>query len=141
MSPPRRLRERRSQGFGSGVSASHSCQEEKMILIPTTELEEGMVVAKEIRGKDQSLLLRKGAQLTPTSIQLLQLLHVNGVYIDVEGTEDIQVEDIVAPEVRTECQRTIERAMNGFQRQAGARKLALDGRMVEQATYDMVEQL
>ncbi len=112
-----------------------------MILIPTSELEEGMVVAKEIRGQDQALLLRKGAQLSPTSIQLLQLLHVNGVYVDVEGTEDIQVEDIVSPEIRTECQRTIERAMNGFQRQAGARKLALDARMVEQATYGMVEEL
>ncbi|HLV80412.1 MAG TPA: HD-GYP domain-containing protein [Chthonomonadaceae bacterium] len=112
-----------------------------MILTPISEIEDGVFVAKDIRDRDNRLLLKRGSQLTAPVIQLLRQLQVVAIYVEQEGTEDICAEDIVPAEVRVHCQVMIGEALKHFQQKANANGVRLDNQGVQEATYDLVEEL
>jgi HD-GYP domain-containing protein (c-di-GMP phosphodiesterase class II) len=112
-----------------------------MVLTPLSELTEGMCVAKEIRDRHNRLLLARGSKLTHSYIGLLKRLHVVGVYIEQEGTDDICAEDVVPTEARVHCQQVIGQAMQSFERQANAKNVLFDSRGVQTATFDLVDEL
>ncbi len=112
-----------------------------MILLSTSELAAGTYTATDLHDENNRLLLKGGSLLTDKHVELLQSRKVQSVYVEKEGTEDICPKDVVAPELRTECQTALARAMKGLSRQAEARQIAIDTQVIHELTTGLVEEL
>lgn len=112
-----------------------------MILIPITELTDGMTTARPIFTHDHKLLLKKGAALTGDIIRMLGRRRIGAVYIEEAGTEDIAPNDLIDPALRVHCHQVMSEAMMGFQNHADARNMSIKHEAIRDATYDIVEQI
>ena len=68
-----------------------------MKLVKVDDLEPGKILAKPIYGADQTVLLKKGTELTPKYIQRLKKLRVRTIYIkevDKDGFKSLSEEEI-----------------------------------------------
>ncbi len=99
------------------------------------------MLARDLHGKNNRLLLCQGAILDYTSMRLLNRMGINAIYVHNPDLEDVTVEDVIAPQLRTDCQDSLKKAMHGFQSQAQSRKISVDTRAVENTTSEMVDQL
>ena len=112
-----------------------------MLLTPAAEWSPGMVLARDLHGKNNRLLLCQGAHLDTAAIRLLNRMGITAVYVHNPDLEDVIVEDVVPPQLRTDCQESLKKAMLGFQTQAQNRKLSVNTRDVEDTTSELVDQL
>lgn len=112
-----------------------------MILMSTSEHVTGKYTATDLRDQSNRLLLKKGALLTDSHVQLLQALKVQSIYVEMEGTEDICPEDVVAPELRVECQAALSRSLEGLTHQANIRQIAVDSQAIQKLMHGLVEDL
>lgn len=70
-----------------------------MRFVPTAELERGMKVARDIVFTTQAAILKKNTYLTDNYLKFLTEKGFLGVYIADEMSEDIEIEDLVDPEI------------------------------------------
>ena len=112
-----------------------------MLLTPASEWMPGMVLARDLHGKNNRLLLCQGAKLDSAGMRLLNRMGITAIYVHNPDLEDVTVEDVIPPQLRTDCQHSLKKAMHGFQAQAMHRKISVDTRAVENTTSEMVDQL
>lgn len=77
-----------------------------MVFLPTSQVQEGMKLARDLRMFDSSfghsVLLRKGQTITESAIIRIISLGFSGLYIDDGAGDDIEVESGVNEELRAE---------------------------------------
>ncbi len=77
-----------------------------MVFLPTSQVQEGMKLARDLRMFDSSfghsVLLRKGQTITESAIIRIISLGFSGLYIDDGAGDDIEVESGVRDELRAE---------------------------------------
>lgn len=113
-----------------------------MIFSTTLDLTPGQTVARSVYGKDNHLLMKRGYELTLSSIALLTELTISGIYLEEEGTDDICPTDVVEPESRIKCQNALERAFAGLQKGASnGKRVMVNPAQIEAATREMVGSL
>ena len=72
-----------------------------MIYIPITNARAGMTLAKSIAAPNgMYALLQQGEVLTDLTIKKLAYHQVDGIYIEMEGSEDIEPKGVLRPEVK-----------------------------------------
>ena len=82
-----------------------------MRYVPTGCLREGMMLAKNLYGINNSLVLAQGQRLTAKYIEKLYHLGYQGVYIDDDLTRDIEIVNVIKDELR---QKTVATVRNVF---------------------------
>ena len=84
---------------------------------PIGKLKPGMVLGQPLHayyGARRSLLLGRGAEITPALIDRLLSIGYPAVYIEEEGTEDIAPGDILAEETTATAMQTVSEFYNEF---------------------------
>jgi HD-GYP domain-containing protein (c-di-GMP phosphodiesterase class II) len=79
-----------------------------MRFVPVEGLAEGMVVGKNLYDKNHSLLLKKGFAIKGAYIDRIISLGYQGVYVDDELSEDIEVRDVIDDEIRMKMIQTVK---------------------------------
>lgn len=91
-----------------------------MVLMPVSMLREGMTIAKDIETNSSFHsyipLIRRGVCLTPPMITNLERHHIDSVYIELNGTEDVVATDVVSSELKNDALRQIEKAFRTYQK-------------------------
>lgn len=74
-----------------------------MIYIPLSRARTGMTLAKSISAPSGLYaLLQRGEVLSPAIIERLNAHNIDGLYIEMEGSEDIEPTSVLRPEVKME---------------------------------------
>lgn len=89
-----------------------------MIFLPTSQVECGMKLARDLRMYDEayghSVLLRRGQTITEGALRRIKTLGFSGLYID-DGVEDEEMRNAGLPdELRTECISAIKSLFLSF---------------------------
>lgn len=79
-----------------------------MRYVPAGQLQPGMVLGQGLHDASGRMLLAPNTSLTNENITYIKFLGTAGVYIDDEITRDIQVTDVVRPEVKSEAVSMIQ---------------------------------
>lgn len=79
-----------------------------MRFLSIDSIQEGMVVAKPVWGKNDELLINRGAVLFPSYIRRLKQLGYMGIYIEDELSKDITVPDIIDDSLRLEALKALK---------------------------------
>ena len=74
-----------------------------MRYIPVNQLKNGMILGQDIHDAAGRMLLAKRLVLSEENISYIAFLGIPGVYIDDDFTKDIQIEEIVRPEIRQQA--------------------------------------
>jgi HD-GYP domain len=89
-----------------------------MIYISSNNLQSGMILAQEVWGKSSFLpLVQSGTVLNPSTISRLISKGIQGVYIELEGCEDITVNEIITMEEKIRVTNEIEKIFKSLQLQ------------------------
>ena len=109
-----------------------------MRFIPTNCLRKGMVLARSIYGTGGVLLLPRGEALKTEFISHLTSHGFQGVYIDDELSEEIQIENIVSDELRNSAEAAVSAIFEQVQT-SGASKDLTDA--AENAVQKITEEI
>ncbi len=71
-----------------------------MRYIPVDQLKNGMILGQDIHDAAGRMLLAKRLLLSEENISYIAFLGIPGVYIDDEFSKDIQIQEVVRPEVK-----------------------------------------
>jgi HD-GYP domain-containing protein (c-di-GMP phosphodiesterase class II) len=71
-----------------------------MRYVPTSCLRDGMVLARNLYGKDQSLLLSKGQPIKETYIDKISKLGYSGVFVSDNLSDDIIIESLISDQLK-----------------------------------------
>ena len=71
-----------------------------MRYVPVVHLQEQMILGQDIYDASGRMLLAKSTALTPENISYIAYLGVPGIYIDDEFSADIQVKEVIRPEIK-----------------------------------------
>lgn len=71
-----------------------------MRYMPLGQLKNGMILGQEIHDANGRMLLAKNTTLTQENISYITFLGIQGVYIDDNFSKDVQIQEVVRPEVR-----------------------------------------
>jgi HD-GYP domain-containing protein (c-di-GMP phosphodiesterase class II) len=112
-----------------------------MILVPVSELVEGMFCAQEIRTRNNMVLIARGAKLTEAAVRILQASGIEMIYVEQEGTEDIRAAEVLPSEERVRYERVVGKALKNFQRQVDSRRIDFDTQAFARVATDLVDQL
>lgn len=79
-----------------------------MRFVPVSGLIEGMVCGKSLFDVNHQLLLRKGSVVQRGYIDRIEELGYQGIYIDDEISEDIEVKDVISDELRMSAIKAVK---------------------------------
>lgn len=71
-----------------------------MRFVPSACLQEGMIIGKDLYGKDGILLLKEGQEITSTNIKRIDNLGYQGIYIVDKISKDIDIQNIIDDTLR-----------------------------------------
>ena len=71
-----------------------------MRYVPAEQLKPGMVLGQGLHDASGRMLLGKNTRLTAENIKYIIFLGTGGVYVDDEISKDIELYDVVKPEVK-----------------------------------------
>lgn len=113
-----------------------------MRFVPAGCLVEGMIIGKDLFGKDGVLLLREGQPLTKLNITRVGLLGYQGIYIIDDISRNIEIQSVIDDELR---QKTINAIKNMFiHSNSNLRSSSTDSKNIEHAkriAIDIVEEI
>lgn len=81
-----------------------------MRFVSINGIREGMILAKDIVGKNGELLLKKGAILHSSYINRIKSLGYNGLYIVDELSSDIEIKTVIDENLRLKTVNTVKNA-------------------------------
>lgn len=67
---------------------------------PIDQIKSGMVLGQEIHDASGRMLIAKYAKLNDENISFIAFLGIPGIYIDDQFTKDVEIREVVRPEVR-----------------------------------------
>ena len=71
-----------------------------MRYLPINQLKEGMLLGQELQDANGQMLLKKHTKLTKENISYISFLEVDGLYIDDEISKDVEIKEVITPEVK-----------------------------------------
>ena len=87
-----------------------------MVYFPKDELKEGMVLAKPLFTQDGDLLLAKGEALSHQYIKRLIEIGYSGIYIEVDGTEEVNPSNFLSDEQETAVRTNVKNLQTDIQK-------------------------
>lgn len=82
--------------------------------ISLDSIQPGMYLSKPLIAPDGTVLLHEGIEIKERYIQYLRNQGITDLYIDDEETKDIQVEDVITPDLRQEAMKTALTVVDEF---------------------------
>lgn len=82
--------------------------------ISLDSIQPGMYLSKPLIAPDGTVLLHEGIEIKERYIQYLRKQGITDLYIDDEETKDIQVEDVITPDLRQEAMKTALTVVDEF---------------------------
>jgi hypothetical protein len=58
------------------------------------------------------VLIGRGARLTDAAIRWLRANDIAAIYVEQEGAEGIQADEVISPEMRIRCEKAVSQAMH-----------------------------
>lgn len=86
-----------------------------MRFVPLYCIREGMIVGKSLYGRNGELLLNTGTRIYPSYINKLRHMGFNGIYIEDNLSEDIEVVDIISDNLRNKTIQKIKDVFHSFE--------------------------
>ena len=86
-----------------------------MRFVPANCIREGMIVAKQLLGKNGELLLNVGTVIRPAYINKIKELGYNGIYVEDDLSQDIVIVELISESLRTKAIKTIKTAFIGLE--------------------------
>lgn len=71
-----------------------------MRYLPINQLREGMLLGQELQDAHGQMLLKKHTRLTKENISYISFLEVEGLYIDDDISKDVEIKEVIEPEVK-----------------------------------------
>ena len=71
-----------------------------MRYLPVSQLKEGMLLGQELQDASGTMLLERHTRLTKENISYISFLEVAGIYIDDDFSKDVEIKEIITPEVK-----------------------------------------
>lgn len=90
------------------LAAGSRAGDVKMRFVPTNCLREGMVLGKNLYGRDQSLLLSQGQYIRESYIYRIRKLGYQGVYVHDGLSDDIVVESVISDQLKNSAVTAIK---------------------------------
>lgn len=81
----------------------------KMRYIPIEKIKEGMVVGKEVHGKNGQVLIKEGTPLRNVYVQKLKQLGYAGIYIEDKLSKGIEIKEMVESSIKKEALETVKK--------------------------------
>lgn len=81
-----------------------------MRFVSIDSIKEGMILAKSLLGRNDELLLKRGAVLFPTYINRIKQLGYNGIFIEDDLSRDVVFPEIVDENLKIEAVRALKGA-------------------------------
>lgn len=79
-----------------------------MRYVPMDSLTEGMIVARNLYDANQNLLLKEGSEVKNAYKDKLKSMGLQGIYINDEFSNDIEVKDVISETVRLKALQTVK---------------------------------
>lgn len=79
-----------------------------MRYMSVSQLKENMVLGQELFNASGKVLLEKHTTLTEEKISYIAFLGIPGVYIDDEFTKEVQIKEVIVPEVKREALAVVQ---------------------------------
>ena len=92
-------------------------KEKAMRRVSVEELEPGMVLARPVYSPSGDPLINQGVELRENYIKKLQRMGQNGVYIEDERLEGVEVEEVVSEESKISAKRILNNVLKDESRQ------------------------
>ena len=80
-----------------------------MRFIPTNCIREGMKLSKKLVGKNGELMLNSGTVLRPSYVDKIVKLGYNGLYIEDDLSDDIEIRDVISENLRYRTVDTVRK--------------------------------
>lgn len=71
-----------------------------MRYLPVNQLKEGMLLGQELQDINGQMLLKRHTKLTKENISYISFLEVEGIYIDDDISKDVEIKEVIEPEVK-----------------------------------------
>ena len=71
-----------------------------MRFLPVNQLREGMILGQELQDASGRMLLEKNTRLSKDNISYISFLEVTGLYIADDFSKDVEIKEIIKPEVK-----------------------------------------
>ncbi len=71
-----------------------------MRYLPVNQLKEGMLLGQELQDINGQMLLKRHTKLTKENIAYISFLEVEGIYIDDDISRDVEIKEVIEPEVK-----------------------------------------
>lgn len=71
-----------------------------MRYVTIKNIKQGMVLARPLLDEEGNILLNKGGRISPVVYNRIDKMDVQGLYVDDEISQDIEIEDIIPPELK-----------------------------------------
>lgn len=107
-----------------------------MILVPAAELMEGMVIAREVRDRNNQLIIGRGARLNGSNLRLLQRLDME-IGVAEEGEYIGEPQAGGANDLNSEFETALEQALTSFQKHMEARNICCDPQEARQTAASL----
>ena len=79
-----------------------------MRFVPSSCLKPGMIIGKDLYGRNNELMLAAGRKLSKTEISRIRHLKIQGIYITDKLSEDIEVIDVIDSSLKNSAVRAIK---------------------------------
>ncbi len=79
-----------------------------MRFVPANCLREGMKIGQTLYGRNEERLLVVGTMLTNKYIKSISSLGISGLYIDDEVSKDIEIQNVISEELRSETMKGVK---------------------------------
>lgn len=111
-----------------------------MIYLPVSLLEPGMVLARDVPSANPMLsLMMAGQALTARAITNVTQRGIKGLYIEFGGSEDVQHEEFLNPELKQEMLVAIRTEFDKVQKRGTQLNYAAVGQMAEQIVLRVLD--
>jgi len=87
-----------------------------MRYVSVDSIEAGMILGKPLIGKNDGILLKRGAVLQISYINKIKELGYNGIYVEDDLSRDIQIPEIIDENLRFEAIKTVKESFMNIER-------------------------
>lgn len=105
-----------------------------MRYFPINQVKAGMILGQELHDASGKMLLAQYTKLTSENVSYIAFLGVPGVYIDDQFSKEVEIREVVRPEVRRSAVQIVQ---NVFRRAAGG-ELAPQEKAIQENVEEIV---
>lgn len=109
-----------------------------MRFVPFSCIQEGFVLSKAIYGRNGEIWLTAGTVLNKNYVEKLNLLRLNGIYIQDEQSKEIEAKDVISEKIRATAGKVIKKV---FIHAPSEKLVEEDGKIVNALINEIVDDI